>query len=60
MEGTLAQYVGRLHRSYPTKREVIVYEHVHEAVPVLKWMGEKRVIPLPEQTDAIIPASFRT
>jgi len=42
-KGTLAQYVGRLHRSYPTKREVIVYDYVDEAVPVLKRMGEKRV-----------------
>jgi superfamily II DNA or RNA helicase len=42
-KGTLAQYVGRLHRSYPTKREVIVYDYVDEAVPVLKRMSEKRV-----------------
>jgi len=26
-KGTLAQYVGRLHRSYPAKREVIVYDY---------------------------------
>jgi superfamily II DNA or RNA helicase len=42
-KGTLAQYVGRLHRSHPTKREVIVYDYVDEAVPVLKRMSEKRV-----------------
>jgi superfamily II DNA or RNA helicase len=42
-KGTLAQYVGRLHRSYPTKREVIVHDYVDEAVPVLKRMSEKRV-----------------
>jgi superfamily II DNA or RNA helicase len=42
-KGTLAQYVGRLHRSYPTKREVIVYDYVDEAVPVLKRMSEKRM-----------------
>jgi superfamily II DNA or RNA helicase len=42
-KGTLAQYVGRLHRSYPTKREVIVYDYVDEAVPVLKRMSEKRL-----------------
>jgi superfamily II DNA or RNA helicase len=41
-KGTLAQYVGRLHRSYPTKRDVIVYDYVDEAVPVLKRMSEKR------------------
>jgi hypothetical protein len=43
VEGTLAQYVGRLHRSYFTKREVTVYDYVDEAVPVLKRMSEKRV-----------------
>lgn len=42
-KGTLAQYVGRLHRSYPAKREVIVYDYVDEAVPVLKRMSEKRL-----------------
>lgn len=42
-KGTLAQYVGRLHRSYDTKREVAVYDYVDEAVPVLKRMSEKRV-----------------
>ncbi|MGJ5218771.1 TOTE conflict system archaeo-eukaryotic primase domain-containing protein [Bradyrhizobium oligotrophicum] len=40
--GTLEQYVGRLHRSYVTKREVTVYDYVDEAVPVLKRMSEKR------------------
>jgi superfamily II DNA or RNA helicase len=42
-KGTLAQYVGRLHRSFPTKREVIVYDYVDQAVPVLKRMSDKRV-----------------
>jgi superfamily II DNA or RNA helicase len=37
------QYVGRLHRLYPTKREVIVYDYGDEAVPMLKRMSEKRV-----------------
>lgn len=41
--GTLAQYVGRLHRLHPVKREVLVYDYVDEAVPVLKRMMEKRV-----------------
>ncbi|WP_249139319.1 hypothetical protein [Bradyrhizobium japonicum] len=27
-KGTLAQYVGRLHRLYPAKREVVVYDYV--------------------------------
>ena len=42
-KGTLAQYVGRLHRLYPAKREVIVYDYVDETVPMLKRMSEKRV-----------------
>ena len=42
-KGTLAQYVGRLHRLYPAKREVVVYDYVDEAVPVLKRMSEKRL-----------------
>ena len=31
--GTLAQYVGRLHRLHPAKREVLVYDYADEAVP---------------------------
>ena len=42
-KGVLAQYVGRLHRSHPEKREVLVYDYVDDAVPVLRRMGEKRV-----------------
>ncbi|MBU6297370.1 MAG: DEAD/DEAH box helicase, partial [Alphaproteobacteria bacterium] len=41
-KGTLAQYVGRLHRSHPGKHEVVVYDYIDEAVPVLKRMSEKR------------------
>ena len=41
--GTLAQYVGRLHRLHPEKREVRVYDYVDEHVPMLRRMSEKRV-----------------
>ena len=41
--GTLAQYVGRLHRLHPSKREVLVYDYVDEAVPALRRMTEKRI-----------------
>ena len=41
--GTLAQYVGRLHRLHPAKREVLVYDYVDEAVPALRRMTEKRI-----------------
>ena len=41
--GTLAQYVGRLHRLHPAKREVLVYDYVDEDVPVLQRMTQKRI-----------------
>lgn len=41
--GTLQQYVGRLHRLHDSKREVIVYDYVDGAVPVLSAMYAKRV-----------------
>lgn len=40
--GTLAQYVGRLHRDHDSKREVVVYDYVDSAVPVLARMAAKR------------------
>ena len=42
-KGTLAQYVGRLHRLHAAKREVLVYDYVDDAVPALMRMSEKRV-----------------
>lgn len=41
--GTLAQYAGRLHRLHPDKREVIVYDYVDQAVPVLARMSGRRI-----------------
>ncbi len=41
-KGTLAQYVGRLHRDHDGKREVIVYDYVDRGVPVLARMAAKR------------------
>ena len=41
--GTLAQYVGRLHRLHSAKREVLVYDYVDEAVPTLQRMMQKRI-----------------
>ena len=40
--GTIAQYVGRLHRLHPAKREVLVYDYADEAVPTLRRMTQKR------------------
>ena len=40
--GTLAQYVGRLHREHHAKREVIVYDYVDSGVPMLARMALKR------------------
>ena len=42
-KGTLAQYVGRLHRLHAAKREVLVHDYVDRAVPTLMRMSEKRV-----------------
>ncbi len=42
-KGTLAQYVGRLHRLHPEKREVLVYDYIDEAMPMLRRMSEKRI-----------------
>ena len=41
-KGTLAQYVGRLHRQHDGKTEVLVVDYVDEAVPVLARMAAKR------------------
>jgi superfamily II DNA or RNA helicase len=41
-KGTLAQYVGRLHREHQDKDEVRVYDYVDVNVPVLARMAAKR------------------
>ena len=40
--GTLAQYVGRLHRLNELKREVVVYDYADLEVPVLAKMCSRR------------------
>jgi len=40
--GTIAQYVGRLHRLYDGKREVRVYDYVDLNVPMLARMFDRR------------------
>jgi superfamily II DNA or RNA helicase len=40
--GTIAQYVGRLHRLYESKREVRVYDYADLNVPMLSRMFDKR------------------
>src|SRR5688572_3660898 len=40
--GTIAQYVGRLHRSFDGKREVRVYDYADLAVPMLSRMFDRR------------------
>ncbi|MBM4131672.1 restriction endonuclease subunit R, partial [bacterium] len=42
-KGTLIQYTGRLHRLYPGKNEVRIYDYVDHAVPMLMKMFEKRL-----------------
>ena len=41
-KGTLAQYVGRLHRLHHLKTEVRIYDYVDSKVPMLSKMSEKR------------------
>jgi len=41
-KGTLAQYVGRLHRQHAGKTDVLVYDYVDAGVPVLARMAAKR------------------
>ncbi len=41
-KGTLAQYVGRLHRRHAGKTDVLVVDYVDAAVPVLARMAAKR------------------
>lgn len=41
-KGTLAQYVGRLHRQHDGKRDVLVVDYVDNNVPVLARMAAKR------------------
>ena len=42
-KGTLAQYVGRLHRNYEGKTEVIVHDYADIFVPMLNRMYHKRI-----------------
>lgn len=42
-KGTLAQYVGRLHRPPPNKQEVRIYDYVDLRVPMLEHMYHKRL-----------------
>jgi superfamily II DNA or RNA helicase len=41
-KGTLAQYVGRLHRQHARKAEVLVVDYVDNLVPILARMAAKR------------------
>ena len=41
-KGTLAQYVGRLHRQHAGKKDVLVVDYVDSSVPVLSRMAAKR------------------
>ena len=42
-KGTLTQYAGRLHREYPEKQDVIIYDYVDMHIPVLERMYHKRL-----------------
>jgi superfamily II DNA or RNA helicase len=40
--GTLAQYVGRLHRQHDGKTDVLVVDYMDGTVPILTRMAAKR------------------
>ena len=42
-KGKLVQYAGRLHRDYPGKKDVQVYDYVDKEVSVLWNMYQKRL-----------------
>lgn len=42
-EGKVAQYAGRLHRDYPSKKDVRIYDYVDIHVPILERMYQKRL-----------------
>ena len=42
-KGKVAQYAGRLHRNYPGKNEVQIYDYVDIHMPVLENMYQKRL-----------------
>lgn len=42
-KGKVAQYAGRLHRNYPGKNEVQIYDYVDIHAPVLENMYQKRL-----------------
>jgi len=41
--GTLQQYIGRLHREYDNKHDVIVYDYVNKKIPMIERMFNKRL-----------------
>lgn len=42
-EGKVAQYAGRLHRDYPGKKDVRIYDYADIHVPLLERMYQKRL-----------------
>ena len=42
-DGRVEQFVGRMHRDYPGKTEVIVYDYIDSHLPMFKNMYEKRL-----------------
>ncbi len=42
-KGKVAQYAGRLHRSFPDKKEVQIYDYVDLHVPMLETMYQRRL-----------------
>ena len=42
-KGTVVQYAGRLHRAHAAKRDIRIYDHVDDGVPVFRRVYAKRL-----------------
>lgn len=42
-KGSVVQYAGRLHRTHPDKRDILIYDYVDAELPVLRRMFAKRL-----------------
>lgn len=42
-KGSLAQYVGRIHRQFNGKQRITVYDYVDQTLPMLRQMFQKRI-----------------
>ncbi len=56
-KGLIAQYAGRLHREYPGKEEVMIYDYVDLREPICESMYRKRLAAYKQQGYALSETS---